>query len=139
MGKRLPRSVQELADVIGRDAALFLIGHLPRAYSKCHPSGQVVLYVPRTLKVDHHLVALLGWNTAMRLVRAFGGEMLQPAHCADLYRDFRDRSIVRLLNEGHRVSVLAEWFGVCERHIQNLQREFAQVAAMKPIAETCAA
>lgn len=136
MSKQLPRSVQEIADVIGRDSALFLIGQLPRAYSKCHPSGQVILYVPKSLRVDHPLVKLLGWKTASRLVQAFGGEILQPAHCADLCRDFRDRSITRLLIEGHRPAILSEWFGVCERHVRNLAREIPQEVRMKRVSET---
>lgn len=126
MQRKLPRSVQEIADVIGRDAALFLIGQLPRAYSSCHPSGQVILYVPKTLKPDHPLVSLMGWNAAHKLVRAFGGEILQPATCADVYRDFRDRSIQRLLREGHSAKTLGEWFGVCDRHVRNLARENPQ-------------
>lgn len=136
MAKKLPRSVQEIADVIGRDCALFLIGQLPRAYSPCHPSGQVILYVPKVLKVDHPLVGMIGWKTASQLVHAFGGEILQPAHCADLYRDFRDRSIVRLLRDGHRPAILAEWFGVCDRHVRNLEREFPQEVRTAPINET---
>ena len=136
MPRHLPRSVQELADVIGRDAALFLVGQLPRAYSPGHPSGQVILYVPKVLKPDHALVALLGWKNASRLVHAFGGEILQPAYCADLYRDFRDRSIRRLLIEGHRPSTLAEWFGVCDRHVRNIAREIAQEAAQPRALET---
>jgi hypothetical protein len=136
MSKQLPRSVQEIADVIGRDWTLFLIGQLPRAYSACHPSGQVILYVPKVLKVDHPLVQLLGWKTASRLVQVFGGEILQPAHCADLYRDFRDRSIMRLLIEGHRPAILAEWFGVCDRHVRNLAREIPQEVREARVPET---
>jgi len=139
MPAKLPKSVQEIADVIGRDLALFLIGHLPRAYSPCHPSGQVILYVPKTLKPDHALVQLLGWPAANKLVRAFGGEILQPATCAHLYREFRDKSIRRLLTEGHRPAVLAEWFGVCERHVRNIAREIPQEAANENSPNTAAA
>lgn len=126
MTYKLPRSVQEIADVIGRDLALFLIGKLPRAYSPCHPSGQVILYVPRTLRADHSLVSLIGWHPAMKLVRAFGGEILQPATCAGLYREFRDRSIRELLRQGHGASTIMEWFGVCDVHVRKLKRENAQ-------------
>lgn len=121
MTQPLPRSVQQIADVIGRQAALSLVGQLPRFYSKTHPSGLLMLYVPKTLAADHRLVRLIGWARAQQLVRAFGGEMLLPAGCAELYRDFRDRSLLRLLREGHRTAELAEWFEVCERHIRKLK------------------
>lgn len=126
MPAKLPRSVQQIADVIGRELALLLVGQLPRAYSPCHPSGQVILYVPRTLRADHPLVSLLGWHPAMKLVRAFGGEILQPATCAGLYREFRDRSIRELLRQGHPASLIMEWFDVCDVHVRKLKRENAQ-------------
>jgi hypothetical protein len=136
---KLPRSVQEIAEAIGREQALFLIGQLPRAYSKGHPSGQVILYVPKSLRADHPLVALLGWHTATKLVRAFGGEILTPAHCADLYRNFRDESIARLLREGHDEKTLAEWFDVCARHVRNIAREIAPEANAIPFVQSQAA
>jgi hypothetical protein len=124
---RLPRTAQELADVIGRDAALRLIGQLPR----CSPNGHsevVMLYVPKELRPDHRLVKLIGWDRALALVQAFGGEVLLPANCAALYRGFRDRSILRLHGQGLPIALLVEWFDVGERHIRNLvRRENAQV------------
>ena len=131
MAYKLPRSVQEIADVIGRDLALFLVGNLPRAYSPCHPSGQVILFVPRNLRADHPLVSLIGWHPALKLVRAFGGEILQPATCAGLYREFRDRSIRELLRQGQSATTIMEWFGVCDVHVRKLKRENAQEDAAK--------
>lgn len=126
MNSDLPRSVRQIADVIGRHLALVLIGQLPRAYSRCHPSGQVILYVPKVLRPDHALVRMIGYDAAAKLVRAYGGEILQPATCADIYRRFRDESLKRLLSQGHKPAELAEWFEVCERHVRNLAKEIAQ-------------
>lgn len=121
---RLPASVQEIADVIGTERALFLIGQLPRCYTRksCH----VIMYVPKSLKPDHPLVATLGWHDAKRLVDVFGGEILQPASCADIYRQFRDRSILRMLDEGMKATAIAELMEVSDRHVRNLAREKAQ-------------
>lgn len=121
---QLPASVQEIASVIGTERALYLIGQLPRCYTKksCH----VILYVPKHLKPDHQLVRLLGWNDARRLVAEFGGEILQPANCAEIYRQFRDRSILQMLAGGSRPAAVAELMGVSDRHVRNLQRENAQ-------------
>jgi len=124
--KKLPSSVQEIADVIGRERALYLVGRLPRAYDRGHPSGQVILYVPKTLRHDHPLVGVLGFDDAHKLVRAFGGEILQPASCKDIYREYRDRSIKSMLITGARAGHIADLFEVSERHVRNIAREIPQ-------------
>ena len=120
----LPRSVREIAEVIGVEPALYLVGQLPRCYSKksCH----VIMYVPKSLKPDHPLVITLGWHDAQRLVDVFGGEILQPASCADIYRQFRDRSILLMVDEGMKPADVAEMMEVSDRHVRNLVREKAQ-------------
>ena len=127
---QLPASAQEIADVIGRERALYLIGQLPRCYQTRKNSKQtswhVILYVPKTLKPDHQLVRLLGWHDAMRLVDAFGGEILQPANCAHIYRAFRDQSAIRMAREGMKPAAIAELLGMSDRTVRNLLREKAQ-------------
>lgn len=130
---KLPASVQEIADVIGTERALFLIGQLPRCYFRDTrwpdaKSGHVILYVPTVQRLgpDHELVRILGWQDAMKLARFFGGEILRPASCAGIYRSFRDENIMRIAREGTPVAMIAEWFGVSERHIKNLLRENPQ-------------
>jgi hypothetical protein len=133
----LPRSVQEIADVVGEEKALFLIGKLPR----CHTPGKsgrswdsgkrvgaerVVMYVPKRLDLDHQLVRILGYVNAQKLVDAFGGEIMCPATCASIYKPFRDEHIVRVIQEGVPVNMAADWFQVSERHIKNLLREIPQ-------------
>jgi hypothetical protein len=127
---KLPASVQEIADVIGRDRALFLIGQLPRTYPpstkkrKC--AERVILYVPKSLRPDHPLVRILGWKHASKLVVAFGGEILQPANCREVYRRFRDRSILEMLEAGDQSSQIAELLQVSARHVRNVAKENAQ-------------
>lgn len=127
---RLPESAQELADVIGTERALFLIGQLPRSYRKrngvqCGEST-VVLYVPKAIRPDHPLVQMIGWHDARRLVKAFGGEILKPATCSDVYRRFRDASIVHLAADGVKTPTIADWMQVSERHVRNVLREKPQ-------------
>lgn len=128
---QLPASVQEIAEVIGRERALYLVGQLPRCYAKDprYPnakSSHVILYVPKSLKPDHQLVQVLGWHDAKRLVDAFGGEILQPAGCADVYRQFLNRSIVRMAGDGMPPKAIAELLSVSDRHVRNLLRENPQ-------------
>lgn len=125
---RLPKSAQEIADVIGVERTLYLIGKLPRV--KCGPhagkqSWRVVMYVPKTLPPDHPLVRILGWPDAYKLSRYFPGEILTPATCDSVYRQYRDQAMRQLAQEGKPLSVLAQWFGVTERQARNIVREEA--------------
>jgi len=119
----LPESVQQIADVIGRDAALRLVNRLPRSYAGRRQSGIPMLYVPRLLSPDHSLVQLIGFPAAQKLVRAFGGEILYPAACIDVVRHARNREIVRLLNDGWDERVIAYTFGMTVRQLKNIRRE----------------
>lgn len=123
---KLPNSVKEIADVLGEELTLFLIGQLPRCYQ-----GQqyhVIMYVPTVarLKPTHELVRILGWNDAVKLCTVFGGEILHPAPCASLYKPFRDTHIRRLVSEGMAIPLVAEWFNVSERLVKNIHREIPQ-------------
>lgn len=129
---RLPSSVQEIADVIGRDRALFLVGQLPRCYKTRQHSKQagwhVILYVPKVIKPDHQLVQILGWADATKLVAGFGGEILHPANCTEVYRAFRDKTALAMIEGGKTPVEVAELLGVSDRHVRNLKREKAQEA-----------
>lgn len=125
---KLPASVQEIADVIGRDKALYLIGQLPRVYTPdtrytASQKTTVILYVPKRLTVHDRLVTLIGWNDANKLVRLFGGMLIHPATCADIYRPFRDQNIARLRGEGVPAKMIAEWFDITERTVRNIMAE----------------
>ena len=127
---RLPASVQEIAEVIGREPALYLIGQLPTCYAGTDGkrSTRVILYVPKSLKPDHRLVEILGWERARKLADWFGGEILQPANCQEVYRNWRDREARRMAGEGLPLAQLAEILDVSERHIRNITRENPQEA-----------
>jgi hypothetical protein len=137
---QLPASVREIANVIGVERALYLIGQLPRCFAgvgtkggtgrdKCtRKSWRVIMYVPKSLKPNDQLVRILGWHDACKLVAEFGGEILQPANCAHVYKRFRDISIARMLQAGDKPQAIAELMGVSERHVRNIKREIPQEA-----------
>lgn len=81
---QLPKSVQEIADVIGRERALHLIANLPRCYAGTpgKKSTRPMLYVPQRITMDHLLVQILGFEDAKKMVDVFGGECLCPASCS---------------------------------------------------------
>lgn len=129
----LPASVQEIADVIGVERAVYLVGQLPRCYFRDvrYPDAKnahLIMYVPKVqnLSATHDLVRIVGWIDAVKLCKVFGGEILRPASCAGIYRDFRDQNIVRLVGEGVPVGMVAAWFEVSDRHVKNLLRENPQ-------------
>ena len=62
----LPQSVREIAEAIGREAALLLIGRLPVCYRDAgKKSPKVILYVPKRLPPDHQLVEILGYGSRL--------------------------------------------------------------------------
>lgn len=118
----LPASAQEIADVIGRERALFLIGQLPRSPSR---KWRANLYVPKRVTPDHPLVGMVGWIDANKLVREFGGMILQPSNCSYLAREHRAREVRRMHAEGVRLADIAEAVGLTERQIRNIVAETA--------------
>lgn len=123
---KLPASVQEIANVIGRDQALLLIGALPRVHQESRKQAVVVLYVPtaQRLGLDHRLVQILGYVDALKLCKVFGGEILYPANCAFLQRDFLHQTILRMMSGGDmKATEVAAIVGVHERTVRNLIRE----------------
>ena len=121
---KLPESVKEIADVIGNDAALDLIDKLPRYYGGADgkKSNRVILYVPKKLDPTHRLVAILGWQSAAKLVDAFGGEILAPANCRGVKAEQRNQEIRRLYREGVTRSDLARMLSITTRQIGNIVR-----------------
>lgn len=88
----LPQSVQEVADVIGTERALFLVSQLPQCGKR---SRRRFLYVPkkRRLTDDHQLVQIVGWDAARALVAHFGGATLELATCRDITLAWQNRCI----------------------------------------------
>ena len=102
---KLPPSVQEIADVIGREKALAFIGQLPTSGKR---SWRLCIYIPKRLPADHRLVHMLGWHDAKRMVDAFSGMILQPSNCRFLQWQFVHREIVRLHSEGVPIAEIAD-------------------------------
>jgi hypothetical protein len=124
---RLPKSVQEIADVIGRERALYLVGQLPRCVAGApgKQSSRVMLYVPTLprLTLQHDLVRILGLKDAERMCRHFGGEILQPANCAEIYKNYRDRMIDSLSRDGMSAAQISATVGITVQHVRQVIRE----------------
>lgn len=120
----LPASVAEIAGVIGRAPTLKLLSRAPAcvAGKPGKRGARVMLYVPKNLAPDHWIVGAVGAEKALALVRAFGGEVMQPANCRRIYAGHRDDAIVRMLQDGARVSTVLEMMRVSRKHVVKLAK-----------------
>lgn len=121
--KRLPSTVQELADIIGREDALYLIGQLPT----CKRSGggnDVLLYVPTLSRLtpDHRLVKILGYPLARKL-SAYHPGLWKPANCNGIVRNFRNRSISEFWESGHTITEIAEIFDKTPKYTKKILQD----------------
>lgn len=92
----LPRSVREIAEVIGRSLTMQLIGQLRATESQKQGKRHVLmLYVPKHLRPDHDLVRMIGHQAAHKLTQVFGGEILYPANCRFMSDRLRDDAVRR--------------------------------------------
>lgn len=119
---RLPQSVSEIADVIGRHAALLLVGQLSsyEVRDKRYPNSvtnRKTLFVPTTLQPDDKLIRMIGYEKARILVSVFGGSFLFPAPCAEIHRDFINKTVKRLHVEGLKASEISASLDISLRRV----------------------
>lgn len=120
---QLPGIAQEIADVIGRDDTLALIGNLPRCGQR---AWRVNLYVPKRLKPQHWLVEELGWEKAHALSKEFGGQTLEPSRCVSVARTYRNKTIWALRESGSSCAEIALAFGLSARQVRNITAKQCQ-------------
>lgn len=119
----LPGSVQDVADILGRERALYLVGQLPKSAGKNRYGERAWLYVPKRLKPDHILVCLLGWQDAQKMVREFSGIILELSTCNHVYRDFRNKAILRLRTNGMKPQAIAVMMDLTVEAVRKILRE----------------
>lgn len=121
----LPESIHEIASVIGRDRALYLVGALA-------PSGKRkwrrILYVPHphNLKMSSKIVRILGYDDAVRLSSAFAGLSLQPANGNSLSRALRDHRICDMARGGVSTADIAALFVLAPRTVRGILKRQAK-------------
>lgn len=113
----LPPSVAQIAEVIGRSRALYLIGCIPPTGRR---SWRVCFYVPKVTRPDHWLVALLGWHDAAKLTSHFGGEILHTSNCRFMVKRFRDAEIRRMRRAGMQIDEIAQAVGLSVGRVQDI-------------------
>lgn len=117
--------LRSVAEVIGRQSALYLVSQCPRYKTeKRAGKGQLLLYVPKlkSLTMDHKLVKALGYPLASKLSKEFGGELLVLAHCNHMILQARNEGIKEMSKAGFSIRELADIFNVTERIVSRLYK-----------------
>jgi Mor family transcriptional regulator len=105
--KYLPKTLETVCSVIGFANTMKIVAGY---------SGSSV-FVPKILKQNHRLVALIGEEASQLMSGRFGGSLIQIARAVKILAVIRDRSIVRRYDRGSKVSVIARDAGITERHV----------------------
>lgn len=113
--QELPKSVQELVELIGIDAALAIV----------QERGGIRLCVPRQAREDHWLVPLIGLDALRALVAHYDGEEIDVPRCASALRAARERQIAAEL-EHDSVARVARRHAYTERGIRKLRRRLEE-------------
>ncbi len=119
----LPENVQAIADVIGRERALYLAGQCIRWDRTGRHGRRGWLYIPKSLDQSHPLARLAGLEDAHKLVRAFGGEILMISPCAAVIRRWRKAEGRRMASVGLTHTEISASLGITRRHLCNLLRD----------------
>lgn len=106
--------------MIGVEQALRLVGSLPQAGAQ---PWRRIIYIPAKLTLDHHLVRVLGWPDAQRLVYEFRGIILHLSTCHHLVLAHRNRAIHAAAAQGATHEQLGVAFGLTTRQIANVLAE----------------
>ncbi|MBF0340218.1 MAG: hypothetical protein HQL95_04565 [Magnetococcales bacterium] len=106
----LPETLREIRDVIGWPATIQLVQGM----------GGVRVAIPKKMRPEHALVALLGADAAGKLAAMYGGENLKIPRAITALRCQRDREILRRYDEGERLAALAREYQLDLRTIERI-------------------
>lgn len=106
----LPTEVGLIAEIIGRERALFLAGKTERIW----------LTIPVRPSPNHKLVQILGMDDALKLSKAYPGWVIKMPGCWCVERDFRHKAMNFLYGQGFTLEAIAEIFSVSRRTVLNV-------------------
>ena len=116
----LTGDIRSIAEIIGKQQALFLVSQYPRYKSKKrNGEGQLLLYVPKESRLgfDHKLIDILGYTDALKLCKEFGGELLTLSLCKHIILKRRNAGITDMLKQGYSLEQLAVFFNLSTRGV----------------------
>lgn len=116
----LPGTLREVAEVIGRERAMYLAGQVLHWDRQGQRGKAGWVYIPKKLEPHHRLNELVTLDEALKLVEVFGGENLTISMPAGPVRRFRNMQIQHLASEGLRPEVIAYAVGITPRQVRNV-------------------
>jgi Mor transcription activator family len=126
MQEPLPPRLQDVADVISREAALYLTCWWPRTKTgNPKEKDRICIAVPKleNLKPDHRLAQILDFPTAIKLSESFGGENLFLPKCRYLHVNTRNKVMREMADEGMTTNELVTWFCMTPQQIRSIVRK----------------
>lgn len=111
----LPGELREIAQLIGIPATMALAGKY----------GGVGLYVPKELRADHPLIALIGAENAQKLSQHYPGDEIEIGKAEAALREIRNQEI-RSLYPKLSQRALALKYKTTERNIRLILGECAR-------------
>ena len=109
----LPSTLQDIADTIGREAALRLSEGLLRQRTGAR-AWRRQIYIPQRLADDHPTVLILGRALAEELQETHVNCILEIPRCADIQAAYREHVARIMLAAGETPDEVVE-SGVCTR------------------------
>ena len=109
----LPRTVREIADLIGLDATLKLVDRY----------GGIGFYCAANPTESHPLSLLVGFAEAHRLATKFRSEYVKVPRCHKLILRARNAEICAEFQAGETAGSLARRHGMTERNIWKILRQ----------------
>lgn len=107
----LPQLIQELADVIGLDAALKLV--------KAYPG--VSLYIPANPHPDHMIATIIGFKAFCDLSKVYAQETLRLPKLDAAERQIKHQVVAEMLDQNHSTRTVALATGYSSRRIEQLR------------------
>lgn len=118
-------TLDDISAVIGFSATI----RLAAWYGDLHKC-----YVPKTVKAEHPLVALLGVSAAEKLTKEWGGKMLSIPRLQQYSTWTTRQRIGEMLQAGVPTQHVAVHLGISERRVQQICRELEVAGLIPPIA-----
>ncbi|MEI8363744.1 MAG: Mor transcription activator family protein [Betaproteobacteria bacterium] len=76
------------------------------------------MWIPSQFRPDYHLVAIIGHEPMIKLIKAYGGERLEIPKCDGAMRAVRN---FKICESDKSQALLAHEYDLTVRHIRNIQ------------------
>ena len=113
----LPETVEEIAEVIGREKAVRLVeGTRQRGARRWRRH----LYIPSDMPEDHRIVSLIGWDAAQALSFSHANSVLELPSCHSLRKAYLSDVVAKMAGQGADQAEIASELGIERKTVASL-------------------